>query len=297
LSKGTGIIALPMGTAEIDNLPVNLLKTNLLGTVQGSEGPGLVRYLARFGTGHSLDGDVSGFDTAVPSAETNALAAVATELGLARLPALEAARRLSVFFQQNFSYTTDLKAPWNWIENYAPISQFLLRTRAGHCEYFATATALLLRYAGIPTRYVTGYSVQESSGLNNYIVRERHAHAWVIYYDRLKGSWNELDTTPSGWGPMEDARASWWEPIGDFFSRLWFEFSSSLAHGSFDDAAVHFRATGTAGRHPHLSPAHGQTPEACAISTRGRQSRGGSARSGFGVLFDRSQTRRSRSCP
>ncbi|MBT8330725.1 MAG: transglutaminase-like domain-containing protein, partial [Deltaproteobacteria bacterium] len=39
------------------------------------------------------------------------------------------------------------------------IENFLTRSRSGHCEYFATATVLLLRQAGIPARYARGYSV------------------------------------------------------------------------------------------------------------------------------------------
>ena len=44
------------------------------------------------------------------------------------------------------------------------VAEFLLKTRAGHCEHFATATTMLLRAAGVPTRYAVGYSVQEKKG-------------------------------------------------------------------------------------------------------------------------------------
>ena len=75
------------------------------------------------------------------------------------------------------------------------LSHFLLQSRAGHCEYFATATVLLLRAAGIPARYCRGYAVQEFSKLENrFIVRDRHAHAWTLAY--VDGIWTNFDTTP-----------------------------------------------------------------------------------------------------
>ena len=58
-----------------------------------------------------------------------------------------------------------------------------MKTKAGHCEYFATATVLLLREVGVRARYVTGYAVPESAREgDNYIIRERHAHAWALVY-------------------------------------------------------------------------------------------------------------------
>ena len=80
-----------------------------------------------------------------------------------------------------------------------------MRSRAGHCEYFATATVLLLREAGIPARYATGFSVQDFSRMENRsVVRERHAHAWVLAF--VNGAWRDLDTTPSNWGELGKSR-------------------------------------------------------------------------------------------
>src|SRR5205807_1199702 len=68
------------------------------------------------------------------------------------------------------------------------LEEFLLNSRAGHCEYFATATTLLLRAAGVPARYAVGFSVQEWSRLEQrYIVRARHAHSWTLAY--VNGGW------------------------------------------------------------------------------------------------------------
>ena len=62
------------------------------------------------------------------------------------------------------------------------MSRFLLRTRSGHCEYFATATVLLLRQLGIPARYAVGYAVHEATG-RKYVVRQRDAHAWCLVWN------------------------------------------------------------------------------------------------------------------
>ena len=91
----------------------------------------------------------------------------------------------------------------------APLVDFMQRTRAGHCEYFASATALLLRAGGIPARYATGYSVQEWNEREGaYLVRVRHAHSWVRVW--INGGWREIDTTPATWAVMEAEAAPWW---------------------------------------------------------------------------------------
>ncbi len=70
---------------------------------------------------------------------------------------------------------------------------FLQESHRGYCVHFASAATLLLRAAGIPARYVTGFSVSGEPDQWN-TVREDQAHAWVEYY---AGSWQVLDPTPS----------------------------------------------------------------------------------------------------
>src|SRR5262249_12115023 len=93
----------------------------------------------------------------------------------------------------------------------------------GHCEYFATATVLLLRQLQVPARYAVGYGVHEASG-NGYVVRQRDAHAWCIYWDKDKGIWQDLDTTPASWVKAE-SRYSPFQSLSDAWSRLKFEIS------------------------------------------------------------------------
>jgi len=77
-----------------------------------------------------------------------------------------------------------------------PTLDFLLREKRGHCEYFATAFALVARAAGIPARIVMGYRVGEQSPFGYYLVRDRNAHSWVEAWVLGEG-WTTRDATPS----------------------------------------------------------------------------------------------------
>ena len=97
-----------------------------------------------------------------------------------------------------------------------PIEDFMKSNRQGHCEYFASALALMLRSQGIPTRLVVGFRTEEFNRLGDYYqVRQLHAHTWVEAYfppgmipedilagqeDWSRGAWFRLDPTPAGEG-------------------------------------------------------------------------------------------------
>jgi hypothetical protein len=77
-----------------------------------------------------------------------------------------------------------------------PILHFLLQDPQGHCEYFATALALLARASGVPARFVTGYRPSERNPFLDYwVVRESHAHAWVEVHLPGQG-WVTVDPSP-----------------------------------------------------------------------------------------------------
>ncbi|MCC6671556.1 MAG: transglutaminase domain-containing protein [Planctomycetes bacterium] len=77
------------------------------------------------------------------------------------------------------------------------LEEFLFQQRGGHCEYFATALAVLLRLERVPCRVVTGYLAQEwDQGQHLLTLRARHAHAWVEVHDPTRG-WTTVDPTPS----------------------------------------------------------------------------------------------------
>lgn len=159
---------------------------------------------------------------------------------LTRLPELQALKGQSErqrlagvedWFAANFRYTLFLGDEHQGPRN---LERFLLEDRAGHCEYFGTATVLLLRALGIPARYVTGYSLQEYSRLESaYVVRQKHAHAWAEAY--LDGHWVEVDTTPATWLAEEEAATSIWQPLSDFFSFASWRFRQWRMDQGIDD--------------------------------------------------------------
>ena len=72
---------------------------------------------------------------------------------------------------------------------------FLEESDTGYCIHFASATAVLLRAAGIPARYVTGYLVSAKAG-DTVRVQQKDAHAWVECYIAGIG-WQVLEATPA----------------------------------------------------------------------------------------------------
>jgi transglutaminase-like putative cysteine protease len=129
-----------------------------------------------------------------------------TQLG----PEAEAARRASIRFApgilatprlaqvletalRRFTYTLD--NPSGRAAN--PLEDFLERTQAGHCEYFASALALMLRARGVPARVVNGYRLGPWIPEGGYFrVSQNEAHAWVEYWH--EGKWWTADPTPPG---------------------------------------------------------------------------------------------------
>ena len=74
-------------------------------------------------------------------------------------------------------------------DSYTDFAQwFLAESDTGYCVHFATAATVLLRAAGIPARYVTGYMVNCEAGVP-VIVESDRAHAWVEYFDDELNTW------------------------------------------------------------------------------------------------------------
>ncbi len=101
-----------------------------------------------------------------------------------------------------------------------PIANFLFERKQGHCEYFASSMAVMLRALGIPSRVVNGFRSDEFNDFTgNYVIRAKDAHAWVEAYFPGYG-WYPFDPTPAGnagtpqgWSRLAlyvDAMASFW---------------------------------------------------------------------------------------
>ena len=95
---------------------------------------------------------------------------------------------------------------------------FLFELREGHCEYFASAMAVLARICGLPSRVATGFSPGNYNALTKmFDVHEYHAHAWTQVYIEKYG-WLTLDATPPGsiisrTSPL--AIGQWYDPFGN----------------------------------------------------------------------------------
>lgn len=101
---------------------------------------------------------------------------------------------LESYLRTNFGYTLKLAGK----PGANPLAQFLFVTKAGHCEYFASAMAVMLRTLGIPSREVNGFLPGEYNDVGgDYIVRARDAHSWVEAYFPGSG-WLTFDPTPGG---------------------------------------------------------------------------------------------------
>ncbi len=221
------VLTLPANTARIAGLAASELKSNALGAVQAARRPGFVSYRALGGSSGAAYGAPTPQDLRVPRAEAEVIAATATSLQLAALPPERALAALRGYFEHGFSYSTSQGRP---AATGTALGNFLQKTRAGHCEYFATATVLLARAAGIPARYATGFSAQEWSEFEAaYMVRERHAHAWARVW--IDGAWRDIDTTPPGWFAAEAAAAPFWVPLADLWSWLRFALAERSNRG------------------------------------------------------------------
>ncbi len=197
-SQGTGILTLPVGTSGIDPLAVDALQMNQYGTVTVQGQPGDITYTVEFDPTRTFDSSPTPDDRAVPPAEQPTMQAILTSLNLKGKSDSETVQAISAFFKKGFQYSLTLPSSQTDTQtDRTPLSAFLLNHRSGHCEYFASATSLLLRSAGIPARYAVGYAVHEySPGEQQYIVRARNAHAWVMAY--VNGRWITVETTPGG---------------------------------------------------------------------------------------------------
>jgi transglutaminase-like putative cysteine protease len=113
-------------------------------------------------------------------------------LAPAFLPTPQLARILETALH-GFAYTLD--NPSGQAPN--PLEDFLERSKAGHCEYFASAMALMLRARGVPARVVNGYRLGPWIPEGGYFrVSQNEAHSWVEYWHA--GRWWTSDPTPQG---------------------------------------------------------------------------------------------------
>jgi transglutaminase-like putative cysteine protease len=225
LNRGKDVLPLPSGCCRLDQLPAYIVQKNPLGTVV-AEGPKVVVFDAGYGPGATMDAPANtNEDLLVPPREIEALDQVLTNLPVRGKSPMQVMKAVLNLFQDHYTYSTWLGNVPLEGTNETALSRFLLREKRGHCEFFATASTLLLRRAGIPARYAVGYAVHEAGSGRKYVVRGRDAHAWCLAWDAEQRIWRDFDATPASWIATEETRASAFQIVKDAWSRLWFEFS------------------------------------------------------------------------
>lgn len=131
---------------------------------------------------------------------------------------LEKALALRDYLRENF--------PYKLHSDPIPVGRecadyFIFELKTGHCEYYATALAVMARLAGLPSRVATGFSPGNYNTLTNqFEVYEYHAHAWTQIFVEDRG-WLTLDatppqslvsrTTPAGIGTLRDPFGDEWK--------------------------------------------------------------------------------------
>ncbi|HEY2013520.1 MAG TPA: transglutaminaseTgpA domain-containing protein, partial [Bryobacteraceae bacterium] len=120
------------------------------------------------------------------------IAQLARAIGAGSTTDLERARAVERYLRTEFGYTLQLPSR----EVADPLSYFLFVRKKGHCEYFASAMAVMLRTMGIPSRLATGFQ----SGIFNpiselWLIRASDAHSWVEAWIPGHG-WTTFDPTP-----------------------------------------------------------------------------------------------------
>ncbi len=145
---------------------------------------------------------------------------LAAEVTRGAKTAIEIARRIEGHLRSTYSYTLDLRR----VEGGDPVADFLFNTRAGHCEYFASAMTLMLRARGVPARLVNGFQMGEyNQAADVYTVRQSDAHSWVEAFFPEHG-WIAFDPTPSaGLSVYGDGLGAWLRQHREALEMFWLE--------------------------------------------------------------------------
>jgi|GEM_PF-1749781 len=162
----------------------------------------------------------------VPHRLRTELKRIASELKISGVRKEVVLPRLMQHFE-SFTYSLEHD---NAGRNMDPVLYFLRKSRTGHCEFFASAAVLLLRSAGIPARYVTGFLCEEKNPVgDHYVVRAAHAHAWCEAYLPDRGQWVTVDPA-AGY-----ARAAFRTGLRQNLFSAWLDAAQQIFQQAFAD--------------------------------------------------------------
>jgi transglutaminase-like putative cysteine protease len=132
------------------------------------------------------------------------------------------AKAIEAHLQQDYGYSLQMRA-----SGPDPLADFLFNVKTGHCEYFSTAMAVMLRTRGIAARVVNGFLPGEyNDAADAYTVRQSDAHSWVEVYFPESQSWVTFDPTPDA-GRTEPISAGIAAQLGKYAEALeliWFQY-------------------------------------------------------------------------
>ncbi|MAG92436.1 MAG: hypothetical protein CMJ48_01615 [Planctomycetaceae bacterium] len=164
----------------------------------------------------------------LPDGKLDRLAAMAREKGLSEdesaNPAIEVAPRIEAYLSDSSEFSYSLSAAIQ-DPSIDPVEDFLFNRKEGHCEYYASAMALMLRAVDIPSRLVSGFKGGDENRLTGtFVVEQRHAHAWVEA--RIDGEWMVFDPTPAARSESVQSMSSpiqSWNEVTQVFREFWRE--------------------------------------------------------------------------
>jgi protein-glutamine gamma-glutamyltransferase len=237
-ARDVEVTPLPYGAQRISGDEVIEVQRSQYGAALLEALPGQFEYQVSWQDEYRNHLAPTDLDLSVPDNYLATIEKVAQEIGFQDDAPREAVERVSKFFAEQFKYSLIQKG---FYPGRTPLSHFLLNNRQGHCEYFATATTLLLRHAGVPARYAVGYSVDEYSAFEGaFVARARDAHSWAEAF--VDGHWIVVDTTPSAWSELEQANTSNWQVVQDTWSWVSNRYSrfGRTDRGSIGDSLIWF---------------------------------------------------------
>jgi protein-glutamine gamma-glutamyltransferase len=130
------------------------------------------------------------------------------------------AQALEEYLRSHYRYSLALRGTPHSKD---PLAMFLFDVRAGHCEYFASSMAIMLRQIGIPSRLVNGFRAGEYNRIgDSWTVRQYHAHSWVEAYFPPYG-WTEFDPTPAEPEHSQSEFARLFSNLTDAIDLWWWE--------------------------------------------------------------------------
>ena len=151
------------------------------------------REAARFrAAGSNYPLDITSTNLQLPAGLDQRIPELARDITKSAQTPFDKVMRIESYLRTRYAYTLNLTGK----PGQDPLAHFLFETRAGHCEYFASAMAVMVRTLGIPSREVNGFLPGQYNDLGgDYIVRASDAHSWVEVYFPGNG-WQVFDPTP-----------------------------------------------------------------------------------------------------